>query len=618
MMAAKRARRAFRVLALAACLLSAGSAPPGLSSQALAAELDDEVLRVYRADPARGEQAFEKAWRGALEREEWARLHRLLDGAAGIATSDALAAARRKARVQALESAPALRPAVGHPMKYYLSLPRGWKREGTWPIAVSVDGRLSAFARNAATFHRARGDLPFILVTPVTLSNTNAVTEQQYGTYYPLTLIEEMKAADFQKRLEFDVAGLRTVLVSVRAEFGGADKAYITGWSGGGNLTWAMVVAYPDELAAAATAGGNFFPQLATIHGISTSPARVSLPVRAFQGTEDKYLDQYLLPQWVQAKFFTEQHGFGDVRLRWRVGQAHGIFPGPILKFFDAVRNGQADPDEAPPPIPEAPALARLDPATAKDAPQLVSVGGHAMRYWVSLPRAWRPSAAWPVLVTVEGSAGDFEGNIRALAQKREELPFILVAPVALSNAALLTRERYPYPTELLEAMNRSHMKERLRFDLDGLLLALDEVRHGLGGSEKVFLTGYAGGGNLTWAMTFAHPERLAAVAPVSGCFWGPFDEVAPAEQRAALEVRGFQGMHTTGPMNAISDEHWANAKRMTDRIGGFASVSRVALEAPHGRKPDAALEFFASKLPSAARSAGSIGSGAGEAPIPR
>ena len=56
-----------------------------------------------------------------------------------------------------------------------------------------------------------------------------------------------------------------------------------------------------------------------------------------------------------------------------------------------------------------------------------------------------------------------------------------------------------------------------VRFDLDGLLLALDQVHHELRGSEKVFLTGYAGGGNLTWAMTFAHPERLAAVAPVSG-----------------------------------------------------------------------------------------------------
>jgi poly(3-hydroxybutyrate) depolymerase len=126
----------------------------------------------------------------------------------------------------------------------------------------------------------------------------------------------------------------------------------------------------------------------------------------------------------------------------------------------------------------------------------------------------------------------------------------------------------------------------------------LDEVHGLLGGSEKVFLTGYAGGGNLTWAMAFAHPARLAAAAPVSGCFWGPFERAAPRSERSALEVRAFQGMQTSGIMTSISDRHWAKAKSASDQLGGFASVSRVQLEGvPHGRAYDAVLAFFASKL---------------------
>jgi poly(3-hydroxybutyrate) depolymerase len=138
-----------------------------------------------------------------------------------------------------------------------------------------------------------------------------------------------------------------------------------------------------------------------------------------------------------------------------------------------------------------------------------------------------------------------------------------------------------------------------MRFDLSGLVTVLDEVRGLLKGSEKVFLTGYAGGGNLTWAMIFAHPERLGAAAPVSGCFWGPYEKTSPRSDRSALEVRAFQGMQTSSVMTRISDQHWTDAKNASDQLGGFASVSRVRLnDTRHGRAYEAVLDFFASKLP--------------------
>jgi poly(3-hydroxybutyrate) depolymerase len=298
------------------------------------------------------------------------------------------------------------------------------------------------------------------------------------------------------------------------------------------------------------------------------------------------------------ARAFTDEHGFQNVRLRWLIGRKHGQFADAILDFFESIRTGAPEEEPPLPPVPDPIRVAELDPARAMETPQLVGALGHPMRYWVSLPRGWERSRVWPVLVTVEGSAGDFEGNARSFAEKRGDLPFIVVAPVVLSNAAIASPHLYPYPAELLRTMNRGGMKPRMDFDLTGLVTVLDEVRGLLRGSEKVFLTGYAGGGNLTWAMAFAHPARLAAAAPVSGCVWGPFERTAPRSDRSALEVRAFQGMQTSGIMTSISDGHWKKAKSTSDELGGFASVSRVQLEdVPHGRAYDAVLAFFASKL---------------------
>jgi dienelactone hydrolase len=182
------------------------------------------------------------------------------------------------------EQVPELRAAPDHAMRYYLALPEGWTEQQTWPIAVNIAARSRAFEKNNRDFARVRRDRPFILVTPVSFSNTDRITADSYSAFYPEGLIEEMRTASFERRLDFDVAGLRRVLADVRKRYSGAEKAYIAGWSGGGHLAWAMVVSHPDELAAAATAGGNFFRKLAASQGISTSSTRYCSPSGRWRG----------------------------------------------------------------------------------------------------------------------------------------------------------------------------------------------------------------------------------------------------------------------------------------------------------------------------------------------
>jgi hypothetical protein len=66
--------------------------------------------------------------------------------------------------------APRLEMATHHPMRYYLSLPRGWYAGRTWPVVVTLDGADRDFRWNHRAFLRVRGEWPAIIVTPLVFS----------------------------------------------------------------------------------------------------------------------------------------------------------------------------------------------------------------------------------------------------------------------------------------------------------------------------------------------------------------------------------------------------------------------------------------------------------------
>src|SRR5437868_1322319 len=75
-----------------------------------------------------------------------------------------------------------LKTASSHPIQYYVSLPKGWNGERTWPIVMIIEAAEREFLKTLAVFEKARGDRPFILVTPLVTTNGGA-NYRQAGTY---------------------------------------------------------------------------------------------------------------------------------------------------------------------------------------------------------------------------------------------------------------------------------------------------------------------------------------------------------------------------------------------------------------------------------------------------
>ena len=86
-----------------------------------------------------------------------------------------LALAGLPGQIPGESAGPLLKAATVHPMKYYLSLPPGYRREDgkRWPVLLCLDGAGSYFRGMAERFGPARGDLPFVVVAPCTWSNTD-------------------------------------------------------------------------------------------------------------------------------------------------------------------------------------------------------------------------------------------------------------------------------------------------------------------------------------------------------------------------------------------------------------------------------------------------------------
>jgi len=183
-----------------------------------------------------------------------------------------------------------LRQAKSHAMRYYLSLPKSFDpaSKEPWPVLVAVDGAGSGFQGCARGFAKARGDLPCLVVAPCGFANTNAIKGKQKEKY--LKWYDEATIAAAEKdRFEFDRAGLVAVLDELREEFGAAPRVCITGFSGGGNLTYQMIFRHPERLLAAAPACANFTrPGYANLKGKVTG-ASLELPIQILTGGKDPH-----------------------------------------------------------------------------------------------------------------------------------------------------------------------------------------------------------------------------------------------------------------------------------------------------------------------------------------
>lgn len=246
-----------------------------------------------------------------------------------------------------------LRRATTHPMAYHLSLPKGWKPGGTWPVVMAIEAAGMEFSGLAKAFVAARGDRPYILVVPHSLTNGASRYREAEGFIYTAA---EWAEVDRQGRWAFDEAGLPAVLADVRRRYGGEARAFLTGWESGGHTVWGMALRHPEWWRGVAAVTTNYqgrYLDEANSENRCDEPARVSrhpdrstLPVKAFfcdvlpppeeapQGPHERARQAQTRAAMAQAA----RHGFATIPLEVEAGRSHGPMPDVVLAWFDALR----------------------------------------------------------------------------------------------------------------------------------------------------------------------------------------------------------------------------------------------------------------------------------------
>ena len=226
-----------------------------------------------------------------------------------------------------------LETAEGHPMQYYVSPPRGWSAARSWPIVVVVEAAEKEFEANARRFVDARGDLPFIIVAPIVVTNgRQGQRDPRVYPYSPAT----WDAIERDGVCGFDLEGLGRVLDKVRRTYRGEERVFATGFEAGAHLVWALVLQRPETLRAAAPVAGNYMGRCVDESAISTHPARADLPVQAFVGADDEPMGPRgpLHAQFERARKLAQEHGYRAVSETLVRGKGHVPMPGEVLAFF--------------------------------------------------------------------------------------------------------------------------------------------------------------------------------------------------------------------------------------------------------------------------------------------
>ena len=249
------------------------------------------------------------------------------------------AASLAAACMGAAQGAPAsllLKTAGGHPMQYYVALPAHWTPDRQWPIVVVAEAADKEFKLNAERFAEARGELPFIIVAPINV--TNGSQGQGDPKVFPYSRAT-WDAIAKDGVCKFDLDGLEQVIREVKRDYRGEDKVYLTGFEAGTHLVWAEVFRHPEWLAAAAPVAGNYRGRCMEDGAFSAHPARAALPLRALSGGEDTLWGQGggNYAQWLDAKKLAQDHGYANFSETIVAGKGHVPLPREVLDWFFSV-----------------------------------------------------------------------------------------------------------------------------------------------------------------------------------------------------------------------------------------------------------------------------------------
>ncbi len=224
-----------------------------------------------------------------------------------------------------------LKKSAGTLMQYYVSLPEGWSPDKKWPVVVICEEAEKAFKENTLRFIKARGKMPFIIISPVIVTNGNY--GRRNAAIYPYTT-QTWDAIDAMSDCKFDVDGLVQIVNDVQKNYNGESHFYITGFEAGTHLVWAMIFEHPELLKAAAPVAGNYISRC--VNTVSADAAKATLPVMGFVGDGDKDWGaaSRLYGQWQTARKQAIDNGYKNISETVVKGKGHVPMPDETLAYF--------------------------------------------------------------------------------------------------------------------------------------------------------------------------------------------------------------------------------------------------------------------------------------------
>jgi poly(3-hydroxybutyrate) depolymerase len=225
---------------------------------------------------------------------------------------------------------------------------------------------------------------------------------------------------------------------------------------------------------------------------------------------------------------------------------------------------------------------------------RLKTTGAHSMQYYLSLPRGWTPARKWPVLMVFEGADRQFEKFGDTYVRARANEPFIIVAPLILSNrgAASARDKEYQYPKA---AWDRIAADGACKFDLDGIAAIIAELQRDFGAQNRFYFASLESGAHIEWAWLFRFPETVRAAAFVTPNYIGRcMDDASFSKSTAGrgVPVQILHGARDT-VWQHLSPQAF-NAKRIGEAHGMKNIVERIIAGRGYGPLADEVVQWFA------------------------
>lgn len=232
--------------------------------------------------------------------------------------------------------APQLKTASGHPIQYYLSLPEGWTAGKKWPVVVVIESADREFLAAATAFAQARQRRPFILVTPLVVTNGGSGYRTVPTYHYSDAVWDRIQKSG---QFNFDMDGITAIMQDVVKQYGGEEKYFVTGFEAGGHTVWGILFNHPEVARGAVLVCPNYLGRWVDEQHLSSSAERTNLPIRNFVGTKDAACSagSPIYTQMSRAMSLAAAHGYNNVSFTGIEGKGHERLADEALDYFSSL-----------------------------------------------------------------------------------------------------------------------------------------------------------------------------------------------------------------------------------------------------------------------------------------